>query len=172
MLTRRFFSVFITLSAICVKPAMAGWLGIWGGISPPLVEKFDSSHQGVALDIEFTVKKKCAYTFNIDFLHRDKQWNELKDLLRGGEAKKGIILPVHLTIEKPDSKEGEYVFDEVVETCGATAHSSSSTERTVGHSNLDPGKYRAILKMSQYTPELSGIETNFVIRVRPKTNCP
>lgn len=163
--------IIFSLTVICIKPATASSSGLFGGISPPLVEQFDPSRQGVVLDIEFKVKNRCAYQFDIDFIHKNKQWNELKNLLRGGKSKKGISIPVHLTIDKQGSKEGKNVFDETVETSGASSHSSSTTNRTIGHTALEPGNYHAILKVISNTPELKGIDANFVIRVRPKTNC-
>lgn len=171
MLTRRLVCVFITLSVFCSKPAMASWLDLFWGISPPLAEPFDASRQGVAIDVEFRVKKKCIYRLNIEFLHKNNQWNELTELIGRGKAKKGTILPVHLKIMKKNLQVNELAFDELVETYGSSAHSSSSTVRTIGYATLTPGTYQATLKMLQDTPAITGINANFVVEVRPKATC-
>lgn len=163
--------IIFILAMICIKPAIASSLGLFWGISPPLVEQFDPSRQGVVLDVEFKVKNRCAYQFDINFIHNNKQWNELAEVIGRGKVKKGTILPVHLTIMKNNLQVKEPAFDELVDTYGSSAHSSSSTVRTIGHATLTTGTYRAILEMLQDTPVFTGINANFVVEVRPKTNC-
>lgn len=160
--------IIIAITTMCSKPAMASWLDLFWGISPPLVEKFDPARQGVALDVEFKVKKKYGYRFKIEFLHKNNQWNELEELIGSGKTQKGTILPVHLVIMKKNLQVNELAFDELVETYGTIESSSSSTVRAIGHATLTPGTYRATLKMLQDTPAITGISANFVVDVRPK----
>lgn len=101
-------------------------------------------------------------------------WRKWYGLLKNGQAimvyvHPGIVLPVHLKIEKLDGAESTAkIMDQTFITAGAFSYGSTNRTRDITSVNLLPGKYRLTAEAVQDVALPQDIETSIDLYVRHK----
>lgn len=150
--------------------AQAGLLDWFIKIDAPLKKKINVYEKGIAVDDHFRVKTYCSYDFVLRLHHKNKIWNEYADILTGGKDNNGVPIQVNLLVSKILKDSELIIFSDKVFT-RTSGWGLEITSRFITAMVLDEGKYRVTLEMLQDTPALNGVQTDFLIGVRPKSSC-
>src|SRR5262245_42868926 len=143
--------------------AIAGFLDLFFG-GPVLEQRARIGPEGLALRADFRVGKQCSYQFEVRLLHKHGQMHELDKAL-GGNV---FPVPVNVRVTRAGDDAAEVARFESAPTL--SGHAQTMTIFNAGHESLDKGRYRVEVK-SESVPQLTDIDVDFVVQIRPKTSC-
>lgn len=130
----------------------------------------DAARSGQALDVEFSVKTKCAYWASIEFHHPKAELQKLDGVL-GGLRQNKLFAPIQLAIYRLENDREVSVYDQILITEKGKGIGASNMKIFLDYIQLERGRYRARLTIFSSEPDISSIETHFLIAVSPKTVC-
>ncbi len=139
-------------------------------VDPPYVKHIYLDKFGDIVNDEFNVKKKCSYQINFDMMHKDKSYNEYKDILINNQLPVSIELQINLH-EKGFLKN-------VFQDKGNLIVTGRGVEQTrlefgyVSYVYLVEGQYQIQARLLEGDPyPLHGIDFILRINQKPKTKC-
>jgi hypothetical protein len=158
--------LWMTLAATLASPAaLAGLSYFFGGEKPLLTQRTRAAPDGIALDANFRVGKKCGYEFELRLLHQHGRMGELDPLIGGKE----FPVPVTLRVTRVGSEKP----GDVLQRQGAphlSGHAPDMTTFEVARASLGRGRYRVELD-SAAVPKLANVDIDFVVHRIPKASC-
>ena len=160
------------MGGIVLTHAHAGVLDQIVGMDPPLIKRINVIKMGTAVEDTFHVKKYCAYEFKLRAIHKTKKMDEygLWDQYRAD--KKVVPIQVHLAVSRMNNKGArQAIFDSDV-FARVSGGNLDMTSLHIMYMVLDKGDYQVSLEFLHDTPELKGVQADFVILKNWKTACP
>lgn len=145
--------------------------------------KFDVSKGDATLTQEFELTQHRNYYFTLKFHYIDGvNSRQLEKLVGdgatyadGSHARPGIIVPVHLRIDKFDSTtNSKLIYEKVVETKAHFARSFGEGsdgyyKRMISDVELKPGRYKLQISTIRSTPEFEKVDVYLAITYHPNT---
>lgn len=138
------------------------------GHGVPLETRTKFSKQGFTLRQDFKVGKYCNYDVDLRLVHGTRTRQELQSLLVGNAE---LPLTLNVDIYRYTGENAE----RVAQLSNAPRMTGWGAEVTIlrsGSLRLDKGRYRVEASTTGEAPQLEGVEADFVMQMRPKTNCP
>jgi len=160
------------MGGIVLANAHAGVLDQIVGIDPPLKKRINVMKMGTVADDIFHVKKYCVYEFELRAIHKHKMMDEYGLWDRYRTDKKAVPIQVHLAVSRMNNKGAwESIFDGDV-FARVSGGNLDTTALHIMYMLLDKGDYQVSLEFLHDTPELKGVQADFVILKNWKTACP
>lgn len=163
------------LFLLCAFLALTACTNDSGLKEPPITLPLTVYPEGSQLEIDFAVSEKSLYAFELKFMYRE---NDLEDLervrkLSGGNQKdrNGVLrtpgepLTLQLKLQRFEQDQTIDMFDKEIKThtIGTTGLEADSVSKEIDALHLDKGHYRAVVKIVQAAPVLEGARINFAI---------
>jgi hypothetical protein len=139
---------------------------------PPILTPVSLERKGIVAEFDFEVAKHWIYEFEIRFKFPEKDQNErsrIRKIIGGHELDKnnspinpGVPTPVRLTIFKEEAHSKLPVYRKTI-TPTLSSWGADNFTKNIGHCDLVPGKYSALLESLTPHEEYASVPSFFLI---------